>query len=423
MLLHPRVFSIIMNVTSMPYIKNPFGRIVEVDEAYYNDWLGSPGFSQPTPEEVKESNDKRTKQVEQWKKEEELGKSLYGKPGVYFVTVSQGGKDGYGVTSKNLFEELKNIGVNISFQNTGQKIALLLHAPHSITRLESPIRLLYTMFESTKIPAEWVDYLEQADRVLVPSKFCQEVFAKSGIESQVIPLGYNDEMYKFIDRSPKNPEKKNFTFLHYNAFNIRKGFTEVFKAFVKEFKPDEPVQMIFKTTLPSMPIPISPQQYPNIKVICGSISDELQRDLLRQSDCFVFPSRGEGFGLPPLEAMATGMPTIISNTSGMTEYFNTDLMYGVKVKEECPAIYSRYKGEDVGKMFISDVDDLAAQMRYVYEHQDEAFAKGRAAAEYVKQWTFKKTAVKLKEVFDEYSKKSQVDKPLKNALRLEPLRG
>jgi len=143
--------------------------------------------------------------------------------------------------------------------------------------------------------------------------------------------------------------------------------------------------------------------------------------LLASADCFVFPSRGEGFGMTPLEAMATGLPTIVPNAHGITEYFNDAFMYEAKVGEECPALYSRYKGQDVGKMVVCDVDQLAQQMRYIYEHEEEALVKGKAAATYVKQWTLRKTSEKLKQVIDEMSKKSEETRPLKNVLPLTEL--
>ncbi|WP_224243665.1 glycosyltransferase family 4 protein [Hyalangium gracile] len=42
-------------------------------------------------------------------------------------------------------------------------------------------------------------------------------------------------------------------------------------------------------------------------------------ELMRRAALFVFPSRGEGFGLPPLEAMRLGTATIVSNAGSLPE--------------------------------------------------------------------------------------------------------
>ena len=51
----------------------------------------------------------------------------------------------------------------------------------------------------------------------------------------------------------------------------------------------------------------------------GFIDDDDLPDLYRGAELFVFPSLYEGFGLPPLEAMACGVPVVASNTSSMPE--------------------------------------------------------------------------------------------------------
>ena len=50
------------------------------------------------------------------------------------------------------------------------------------------------------------------------------------------------------------------------------------------------------------------------------ISDADLRLLYQAADLFVYPSKGEGFGIPPLEAAALGIPTICSNTTAMSEF-------------------------------------------------------------------------------------------------------
>lgn len=53
--------------------------------------------------------------------------------------------------------------------------------------------------------------------------------------------------------------------------------------------------------------------------LTGRVSDEDLADLYRGTECFLFPSRYEGFGLPPLEAMACGAPVVSSDRSSMPE--------------------------------------------------------------------------------------------------------
>jgi len=393
---------------------NPFGRIVEIPtEKQYNELLNTFGFRLLTDAEKKSYAAEREVKFIPGAKQDES------KRGVYLATVSQGGKDGYGVASELIARELQNVGIPVTRYYDGQKVAILFHNPYSILSIQGQYKIIYTMFESDKIPADWHDYLGSADLVLVPSKWCQSVFKKSGIESQVVPLGYNDNVYFYKERINKREQRQNFTFLHYNAFNIRKGFPEVFKAFVKAFRQDEPVKMIFKTNLLQLPLPITKEKYPNIEIITGAMGDRELADLMGRSDCFVLPSRGEGFGVPPLETMATGMPAIIPNAHGFTEYFNSDYMYEVNVKETCPALYSRYKGQDTGNMVVCDIDHLAERMRFVYEHQDEALAKGKKASEYVKQWTIKNTALQLKKIIERAENEIIKDKPVSDLLNLE----
>lgn len=61
---------------------------------------------------------------------------------------------------------------------------------------------------------------------------------------------------------------------------------------------------------------------PHELVLTGFVSEEELVDLYNMSKLFVFPSLHEGFGLPALEAMACGIPTLVSNTSSLPEVVN-----------------------------------------------------------------------------------------------------
>jgi glycosyltransferase involved in cell wall biosynthesis len=68
--------------------------------------------------------------------------------------------------------------------------------------------------------------------------------------------------------------------------------------------------------------------YDSARVIfTGYINDEDLKQLYRSSVCFIYPSLYEGFGIPPLEAMASGCATIVANTSSLPEVCNGASLY------------------------------------------------------------------------------------------------
>lgn len=379
-------------------LKNPSGIIVEIDDKEsFKSCLRLPGFDILTPEE---------EAAYKLRRESQLGKAV----GMLEVQYSapKPHHDGYGQSHKHLEDALLQKGIRFNRDYTGQEVGLAYGYPEFINALKTPTKILFSMFESTKIPAEWTEDLRKADLIIVPSTFCQKAFKDAGFDSVVIPLGYDSNTFKFEE---KDPDREPFTFLHYDAFNQRKGWDVVFKAFNEEFR-SENVRLVLKTTkVAGFPFPILKSQYPNIDVIKEAYSHKDLAELLHQSDCFVLPSRGEGFGHPPLEALATGTPVIIPNAHGFSEFFTRQYFFEVKVKGDTPALYERYKGVDTGKMVEIDVKSLREQMRFVYEHRSYAFDMARQGAAWASgNWGYDKTAEKLAPILKDFKAKPTVDK-------------
>lgn len=395
---------------------NPGGRIVEIeDDETYEYWRNKPDFRVTTEEEEKAWRKERAETISRV-----LGTAAPESERIrVFYKTLRPGTNGYGTSRDHIKTAMLKNGVLLEENYDRQKIGFVYNHPYTLLQVDNDVRVIYTMFESDKIPDEWPELLKLADLVIVPSKFVAKAFEKAGIKTVVVPLGYNDKVFKPIKRAPKLGKGDVFTFIHYDSFNYRKGFSEVFKAFTEEFTAGEPVKLVLKTVKDHLAITLPKSQYPNIEVVKGKFTEKELYDLLKTADCMVYPSRGEGFGITPLEAMATGMPAIVPNAHGISEYFNPKYMYEVKVEGECPALYDRWKGQNVGKMVVCDVADLRKQMRWVYNHQSEAVEMGRKAARYVKQFTYEKTAAMLAPILKELMQQEVAARTDTDILRVE----
>eukprot|EP01052_Picozoa_sp_SAG31_P022704 SAG31_NODE_1820_length_7198_cov_3.163122_5_plen_133_part_00 len=66
-----------------------------------------------------------------------------------------------------------------------------------------------------------------------------------------------------------------------------------------------------------------------VEIVTEEVSREQMRNLYASSDAFVLPSRGEGWGLPVMEAMAMGKPVLVTNYSGPAEMMSSENSYPI----------------------------------------------------------------------------------------------
>lgn len=191
-------------------------------------------------------------------------------------------------------------------------------------------RVGFATFETYDPPEHWANIYNKNDAVIAPSKFCKEVFEKSGVESPIfyMPHVVNTEMYH-PDVEKSMPDENRFTFLYIAAFRERKNYYELIKAWRNFYSEREDVRLLIKTDhgdlLRHLIVKACHGRVPeNIFILDHSIHEKEMPMLIKSADCLIHPSMGEGFGLPPLFAMAMKVPVAVAGHSGLLDYANED---------------------------------------------------------------------------------------------------
>jgi GT2 family glycosyltransferase len=265
-------------------------------------------------------------------------------------------------------------------------------------------RIGYTMLEVDRIPDDWVLQANAMDEIWVPSHFNRDTFEQSGVRTpiHVMPLGVNPDYFNPSIRSFRASPR--YTFLSVFEWGERKGPEVLLRAYHHAFTQDDDVLLLLKLRNVDPSVNIGEQMRslgltggPPVAILYNQeIPPHQLGSLYRSADCFVLPSRGEGWGLPMIEAMACGIPTIATNWSAQTEFMNESNSYPLRVEKLIPAKAKcpYYEGF---RWAQPDEEHLIHLMRHVYNNRDEAATKGeRAATEILGQWTWRQAANRMR---------------------------
>lgn len=296
---------------------------------------------------------------------------------------------GYGKAALKLAWALREVGAQLRVASLhrldGRRFegrAVVLAVPDHWPKVIADELVGFTMWETSRLPGYWVETLNGcADAVLVPSQANREVFESSGVTRPigVVPLGVDQGEFSYIVR----PERGVYTFLCLGELILRKNWHLVYRAFHQVFGDSLEARLILKTRgFGKVPECVDA----NVEVIAAEYGMGMMRELYAAVDCFVFPSSGEGFGLPPREAAATGLPVIATDWSGLQEGGLENYAYPLAVGRMVRAEYGPQETRDqIGEWALPDFEHLCYLMRYCFENREAAREKGRRAAEWVRE--------------------------------------
>lgn len=252
-----------------------------------------------------------------------------------------------------------------------------------------------TMEESTRV------YMEQnvkkscqrADFIITISEFSKrEIVKYLGVSEQmisVVPCGVDLSMYHTkISQTQVKQVTQLFAicdryFLYLGTLEPRKNVTLIIKAYyqLKHQSVKKMPQLVLAGKkgwgYDDIFRLIKEYKLETDVIFTGYVTEEEKVALLKGAVCFIYPSLYEGFGMPPLEAMACGTPVIASNAASLPEVIGDS---GILIDPE-------------------SIEDLKKSMLEINENSQLRNKLSYEGAKRAQNYDWRKIAVQLKELY------------------------
>lgn len=320
-------------------------------------------------------------------------------PYVYWLSpFSQG--DGYATAAESMAHWLMELGLKLSVHHSwflvkdGLRpgilqelerpldkdcaIGICMATPGEFEKLPTPMRVGFTMYEASnplRVYPEWRHQCNNVDVLFVPSVYCKEVFSQfTRVPIHIVPLAIHEDYCTPVMRQPRGK----FRIVTFATLTERKSPLEMIEVFRRAFPHEPDVEFVLKTRLNMLgdvkdKLPTVDDH--RVRVVSGTWSRTKIHRLLDSADCMLFLSKGEGFGMTPREAMATGLPVILADNSGMSDVCNSRYNWPVPTK-------SFERSPLGGDWAIPDWDHAVEVLRDIYHNREKAYQKGLRGAEW-----------------------------------------
>lgn len=287
-----------------------------------------------------------------------------------------------------------------SLPNDRADITIRHHWPPDFTPVSSGRLVLILPWEFGSIPKTWVENISAfVDEVWVPSSYVRECYINSGVKTEkvvVVPNGVDTVAFTPAVQPLPLATRKSFRFLFVGGSIHRKGIDILLGAYRQAFRGSDDVCLVIKdmggaTFYQGQTAGDMIKRFqelhdaPEIEYIDRDLSPAELAGLYTACTCLVHPYRGEGFGLPIAEAMACGVPPIVTGYGAAMDFCTSDNSWLIPARIEKLSLKQVGNLETVDYPWLAEPDfqSLVDVMRHVFANPDEIRVKGNAACRHI----------------------------------------
>jgi len=250
------------------------------------------------------------------------------------------------------------------------------------------------VYEFKRIAYEWAirDVIKKAKKIIVPTNYSKEDIVRMyKINPEKVSVTYESVTGDFSPErrgrdlsviSNKFSINKKY-FIYVGNASPHKNVKRLIEAFLKFYEINNSFQLVLAGKKEKFYEQIERELIErgisrDRVILTDMVSDEELYSLLANAYALTFPSLAEGFGIPPLEAMASGIPVLVSNISCLPEICQDKALY-----------FDPY-----------NTDDIAEKMRIISEDENLRENLIKKGLEHVKSFSWDKMARETREVYE-----------------------
>lgn len=303
------------------------------------------------------------------------------------------------------FGELGDLATSLENKELGYRIKILHTTPNVYPQFYEPEKYLIgrAFWETDKVPLDFALPLQSMNEIWTGSEFNKQAMINAGvtkpiyiipeaIEAKVVPdqfdpyITANTGDYKFYSIFEWTERKNPLALLeaYWREFENVKGVSLTLKTYQVGFSAEK--REIINQQIRKLKARLNLASYAPIYMYRQLMDRYQVYRFHRTFDCFVSAHRGEGWGIPQMEALLMEKPIVSTNLGGIHEY--------LKHKQDAYLVNYKMTPVDNGnynaqwytpdqKWASIDIDDLRAGMRWAFENRDAAIKMGKAGRKVV----------------------------------------